>query len=400
MAKKLIYLDHAAATPVDDRVLRAMEPFWQKEFANPSSIYSLGNATRLAVDDARESIAKILGALGSEIIFTSGGTEANNLAILGAACGATPHPHPNPLPQGERGNHRRHILVSAIEHHSVLEPAMALKKEEFDVEILPVSKDGLVDPEQAVKRVRTDTILVSVMLANNEIGTIEPVQEIAKQIAKKRKNGFPIVHTDACQAAGFLPLDVRKLGVDLLTVNGGKIYGPKGVGFLYHRRGVKLDSIIHGGGQEGGVRSGTENVPLIVGMAKSFELAQTEGVKSGKKLSALRDELFKGILEVIPGSFLNGHPVDRLPNNINVCIPGIEGETLVLYLDEAGIVCSTGSACTAGSLDPSHVLRAIGLSSSQAKSSLRLTLGRENTSDEVKYFLKSLPGIVKKLRTL
>ena len=275
---------------------------------------------------------------------------------------------------------------------------MALKKEEFDVEILPVSKDGLVDPEQAVKRVRTDTILVSVMLANNENGTIEPVQEIAKQIAKKRKNGFPIV-TRNVPSGGFLPLDVRKLGVDLLTVNGGKIYGPKGVGFLYHRRGVKLDSIIHGGGQEGGVRSGTENVPLIVGMAKSFELAQTEGVKSGKKLSALRDELFKGILEVIPGSFLNGHPVDRLPNNINVCIPGIEGETLVLYLDEAGIVCSTGSACTAGSLDPSHVLRAIGLSSSQAKSSLRLTLGRENTSDEVKYFLKSLPHR-QKLRTL
>lgn len=386
MSRKIIYFDHAAATPVDDRVLRAMEPFWQKDFANPSSIYSLGNAARLAVDDARESIAKILGASWSEILFTSGGTEANNLAILGAARAA-------------RGA-GKHILISTIEHYSVFEPAMALKKEGFDIEILPVDKSGLVDPEQVIRRVRPDTILVSIMLANNEIGTLQPIREIAREIIKTRKKVFPLFHTDACQASGFLPLDVRKLPIDLMTVNGGKIYGPKGVGFLYRRRGVKIESILYGGGQEGGVRSGTENVPLIAGMAKAFELAQTEGLKSAKGINVVRDELIHGILTAIPGSFLNGHLTERLSNNVNVCIPGIDGETLVLYLDEAGIACSTGSACTAGSLDPSHVLRALGLSQEQARSSLRLTLGRENTGAEVRYFLKILPELAKKLRAL
>ncbi len=386
MRRKIIYFDHAAATPVDDRVLRAMEHHWRKEFANPSSLYSLGNAARLAVDNARESIAKILGASGSEIIFTSGGTEANNLGILGAA-------------RANRGE-GRHILISAIEHHAVLEPAMALKKEGFDVEILPVGRDGLIDPGQVQSRLRPDTILVSVMLANNEIGTIHPIEEISKRIKILQSRNRPLFHTDACQAAEFLPLDVRKLGVDLLTVNGGKIFGPKGAGFLYRRRGVKLEPVIFGGGQEGGMRSGTENVPSIVGIAKAFELAQTEGIAGARKIGAMRDELIRGIMKKIPGSFLNGHPTERLPNNANVCIPGIEGETLVLYLDESGIACSTGSACTAGSLDPSHVLRAIGLSAAQTKSSFRLTLGRKNTPAEVKYFLKVLPVIVKKLRSL
>lgn len=386
---KIVYFDHAAATPVDDRVLKAMEPYWREDFANPSSIYSLGNTARLAADDARETIAKILGASASEIIFTSGGTEANNLAILGAARA-----------------HRKgggHILVSAIEHHSVLEPAMALKKDGFDVEIVPVGKDGLVSPDEVRRRMRPDTILVSVMLANNEIGTIQSISEIGKilrRFSHDQKQSSPFLHTDACQAAGFLPLDVRKLGIDLLTVNGGKIYGPKGVGFLYRRRGVKLEPIIYGGGQEGGMRSGTENIPLIVGMAKAFELAQSEGVKNAKHIRALRDELIGGILTLIPGSFVNGHPTERLPNNVNVCIPGVSGETLVLYLDEARIACSTGSACTAGSLDPSHVLRAIGLSKSQAQSSLRLTLGRENTETDVKFFLKALLPIVKKIKTI
>lgn len=382
-----VYLDYAATTPLDPKVKKAMEPFFAKDFANPSSLYTLGQKSRLAIDQARKKIASILNCRPGEIIFTSGGTESNNLAILGAA--------------RKYSSFGKHIIVSKIEHHAVLEPAHYLEKNGFEVTYLPVDKFGFVDLKALKSALRKETILVSIMYANNEIGTIEPVREISSLIREFRgKNHLPLFHSDACQAAAFCSLNVQELGVDLMTVNGGKIYGPKGTGFLFVREGVELEPLIFGGGQERGLRSGTENVPGIVGLAKALELAQKEKDKEGERLKKLRDYLIQEILKRIPKTILNGHPTMRLPNNVNVSILDIEGEALILYLDEYGISCSTGSACSSATLEPSHVLLAIGLSPAVAHGSLRLTLGKETTKKQIDYFLNKLTLCVQKLRAL
>lgn len=412
MSNKTIYFDHAATTPLDPRVKEAMESFFIREFGNPNAIYSLGHRARVAIDNAREKVAEILGARADEIIFTGGGTESNNLAILGMARASLAEAIPLARGLASSG----HIITAKIEHHAVLEPCHYLEKQGFAVTYLPVDKLGLVDPKAVERVLRPDTILVSVMYANNEIGAIQPIAEIGRVIRDFRKENppkppikkgggkgdlsFPLFHTDACQAAGYLDLNTQKLGVDLMTINGGKIYGPKGAGVLYKRRDIKLEPLFYGGGQEGGLRSGTENVPAIIGMAAALELAQKEKKKETQRLSRLRDYLINGILKTIPKSFLNGHPTQRLPNNVNVTILDIEGEALVLYLDERGVMCSTGSACTSSTLEPSHVLLALGLPPSVAHGSLRLTLGRKNTKKECDYFLEVLPAIVKKLRSI
>ena len=377
-----IYLDHAATTPVDPRVAAAMEPFWAYNFGNPASFHSYGLAAKKALEAARGSVAKIIGAQPSEIVFTGGGTESVNLALKGVA-----------RANKERG---RHIITSKIEHHAVLHSCEALEKEGFEVTYLDVDKYGLVDPADVERAIRPDTILISIMYANNEIGTIEPIAEIGA-IARKRDIPF---HTDACQAGGACELDVRRLNVDLMTLNGSKIYGPKGVGMLYIHKGVLIEPIIHGGGQEAGLRSGTENVPGIIGFAKALELAQASRQKECARLIKLRDRLVEGILKSIPDSFLNGHPTKRLPNNVNVTILNIEGESLVLQLDRAGIAASTGSACSSERLEPSHVLLAIGLPKEAAHGSLRLTLGHSNSDADVDYVLKTLPPIVERLRAI
>jgi cysteine desulfurase len=397
----MIYFDHAATTPIDKRVLEVMKPYFIKEFGNPSSIYSLGHRARIAIDQAREKIAKILNCQPSEITFTAGGTESCNLAILGVAraySSFVSKMFPEKKP---------HLIISAIEHHAVSEPAVYLKKNGWEVSILPVKKDGIVEPEELKRALREETLLVSIMYANNEIGTIQPIKEMSKIIRKFRqemnRDFFkepPFFHTDACQAAGYLDLDVQHLGVDLMTINGSKIYGPKGIGVLYHRREIRIEPLIYGGGQENGLRSGTENVPAIVGLAKALELVEKEKEKENYRLTKLRDYLIKGILESIPKSFLNGDPIKRLPNNVNVTILDIEGEALILHLSEKGIMASTGSACSSSTLEPSHVLLALGLPPAVAHGSLRLTLGRTNTKKDIDYFLKILSPIVKKLRAI
>ena len=386
---KRIYLDHAATTYLDPRVKRAMEPFWEKNFGNASTIYKEGLDARNALNQARKTIAKLIGAHPDEIIFTNGGTESDNLAIFGIA----------------RNYKTGHIITSKIEHHAVLKPCEFLEKENFKITYLDVDKNGIVDLKQLKKSLRKDTILVSIMYANNEIGTIQPIREIAKIIRDFRKKnnppaGGPFFHTDAIQAAGYLDLNVQKLGVDLMSVNASKIYGPKGLGFSYIKRGVKLSPIIYGGGQERGLRPGTENIPGIVGLAKALEISQNIREKEAKRLAVLRDYLIKGILKKIKGASLNGHPVLRLPNNANVSIPRIEGESLVLYLDAQGISCSTGSACTSQDLEPSHVITALGKSKEASHSSVRFSLGRKTSKSDMDYVLKVLPDIVKKLRSV
>lgn len=383
---KRIYLDNAATTKVRKEVLNKMLLFFDKKFGNPSSFHSPGKEAKDAIENARERIAKILNSRTSEIIFTNGGTESDNLAILGTA-----------RANKEKGNH---IITSKIEHPAVLEACKKLEKEKFEITYLPVDKNGIVKISELKKSLRKDTILVSAMYANNEIGSIQPIREIAKLIrdnTDKKKIGFPYFHIDACQAAGVLEMDVLKLGVDLLTFNGSKIYGPKGIGALFVKKGIKLEPLIYGGGQEYGLRGGTENVPAIVGLAKALELAQNDKDKENKRLLKLRDELISGILKKIPGARLNGDSEKRLPNNVNISIPKVEGEAMVLYLDSKGIYASTGSACSSKSLKPSHVLLAIGRSHELAHNSLRFTLGRDTTAEDVKYVLKMLPGIVKKL---
>lgn len=380
--RKFVYLDHAATTPLAPEVRAAMEPFWSENFGNPSSIYQLGIRAKEALNQARNKIAQILKARPNEIIFTSGGTESANLAILG-------------LSQALR---RGHIITTKIEHPAVLNAVLALKKERFTTTFLPVDKYGLVNPEQIKKAIKPNTILVSVMYANNEIGTIEPIAEIGKML--KKINHKIYFHTDACQAAGYLDLDVNKLGVDFLTLNGSKIYGPKGAGILYVRTGTPLQPLIFGGGQENGLRPGTENVPAYIGLSKSLELVQKNKNKETKRLKKLSQKLIVGILKTIPKSFLNGHPQKRLSNNVNVTILDIEGESLLLYLDHYGIDASTGSACHSQNLKPSHVLQAIGLPREIIHGSLRLTLGKNTTDKDIDYVLKTLPSIVKKLRQI
>lgn len=381
------YLDHAAATPLDPRVLEAMRPFFSDTFANPSSFHTPGLRAKEAVEAARESIAGRLNCRGDEIIFTSGGTESDNLAVVG-------------IVRAHRSK-GRHVVTSAVEHHAVLEPLLHLKKTgEIELTVLPVDKHGRVSAEDVARALRPDTILVSVMHANNEIGTVEPIADIGRAILKWRKDNdtaYPYFHTDACQTAGVFDLDAEKLHVDLLTLNGSKIYGPKGIGVLYVRRAVKIEPLIRGGGQEKNIRSGTENVPGIAGLAKALELAQSEKDRENARLVALRDRLVGGLLE-IPKTRLNGHPSERLPNNANVSFLDIEGEAAVLYLDAEGIACSTGSACASASLDPSHVILATGLSYEAAHGSLRFTLGRSTAAADIERVIAVMPGIVEKLR--
>lgn len=378
---KTVYLDHAATTSVRDEVLEAMLPYFKDSFGNASSVHSFGREAKKALDTARETVAEILNADFNEIIFTSGGTESNNLAIKGVA-----HQYK------QRG---MHLITSAIEHPAVLNPMKELEKEGFTVTYLPVNEQGIVSVEAFQNAVRDDTILVSIMHANNEIGTIQPIAAIGK-IARER--GI-LMHTDAVQSVGYLNIDVDDLNVDLLTLSAHKIYGPKGVGALYVRKGVQLVPQIRGGAQERRKRAGTENTAGIVGLAKALELAHREQAAVVPKIEKLRDRLLEGILQ-IPHTRLNGSRTERLPNNINVCFEFIEGESLLLNLDLKGIAGSSGSACTSGSLEPSHVLLALGLPHEIAHGSLRLTLGRDNTDAEVDYVLECLPPIVERLRQM
>jgi cysteine desulfurase len=390
--KKENYFDYAAATPLDPRVLAAIKPYLDGCFGNPSSLHSAGRLAKTALDDSRDTIAKVLNCRASEIVFNSGGTEADNLAVLGVA----------------RKNKTRHnhIITSTIEHHAILNPIEHLVKNEgFFVDYAKVDREGIIDSADVISKLTDKTALVSIMYANNEIGTIQPIAEIGKAIAEwKKQNGRkadepPYFHTDACQAAGALPLDVKALGVHLLTLNGSKICGPKGAGVLFVATGVKIEPIVFGGGQEWRLRSGTENVAAIVGLSEALKIAATEKEKENARLILLRDRLIAGLLK-IPKTFLNGHAAKRLPNNVNVTILDIEGEAMVLYLDEAGFCVSTGSACTSANLEPSHVIRALGLPYEAAHGSLRVTLGRFTKEEEIDAFLVALPPIVEKLRRL
>jgi len=359
-----------------------MLPYFTEAFGNPSSIYSYGQEAKGAMEEARSKVAELIGARSEEIVFTSGGTEADNLALKGAAY-ANQH----------KGNH---IITTSIEHHAVLEVARSLEKSGFKITFLPADKYGLVDPDDVKKAITDRTILISVMHANNEVGTIEPVEEIGR-IAKEAGVCF---HSDAVQTVGHIPVNVDKLKVDLLSISGHKFYGPKGVGALYVRKGTKLVSLMHGGEQEKGRRAGTENVPAIVGLGKAVELAGQEMGKEAERLAYLRDKLIKGLGEKIDHIHLNGHSQKRLPNNVNVSIDFVEGESMLLNLDLEGICASTGSACSSASLEPSHVLLALGLPPEQAHGSLRFTLGQENTEADVDGVLEVLPGIVAKLRAM
>ena len=377
-----IYLDHAATTPTRPEVVKAMLPYLTDAFGNPSSIYSYGQEARKAVEEARTKVAQLIGARSEEIIFTSGGTEADNFALKGIA-----------FANEDKGNH---IITTSIEHHAVLEVCKFLEKRGFRITCLPVDKYGLADPDDARKAITDKTILISVMHANNEVGTIEPVEGIG-EIAKEAGVYF---HTDAVQTAGHIPVNVDRLNVDLLSISGHKFYGPKGVGALYVRKGTKLVSFMHGGEQERRRRAGTENVPAIVGLGKAVELAGQEMDKEAERLAYLRDKLIKGLVEKIDHIRLNGHPKRRLPNNVNVSVDFVEGESMLLNLDLEGICASTGSACSSASLESSHVLLALGLSPEQAHGSLRFTFGRENTEADVERVLEVLPGIVARLRAM
>ncbi len=391
--KRFVYLDHAATTPMADEVKAAMEPYWQKEFGNPSALYDLGRDAKLAIQDARVRVAGHLNARPEEIVFTGSGTMSDNLAIFGIA----------------RANKAKgmHLLASTIEHHAVLKSFEQLaKKEGFTTTLMPVDGEGIVHVEELERAIRPDTTLVSIMYANNEIGTIEPIEEIGrflKKLNKKRvEEKLPRIffHTDACQAAGALSLDVQKLGVDLLTLNGSKIYGPKGIGVLYVARGVQLEPLILGGGQERGLASGTENVAGIMGLAMALDMAQRNREQENARLSAMRDDLINRLLATIPKSRLNGHATERLPNNVNITILDVEGEAMLLYLNEYGISCATGSACDSETLDPSHVIVALGLPYEFAHGSLRFTLGKQTTPADLDYLMEILPPIVETLRVI
>ncbi|MFC1598020.1 cysteine desulfurase family protein [Patescibacteria group bacterium] len=382
MSQNIIYLDHAATTPVDPEVFAAMEPFLKEEFGNPSSLYTLGHDARKAVDDARAVVARVLNCSAQEVVFTNGGTESANLAVFGVARQAG---------QGK-------VVTSAIEHPAVLEPCQALEQEGFEVEVVGVEKNGIIDVSKLADVVDDATILVSLMAANNEIGTIQPVAEAVAAV--KEKNSQTVFHSDACQASGALELDVKKSGVDLLTINASKIYGPKGIGALYVKQGLKLKPLMYGGGQERGLCPGTENVAGIVGLAKALELADARQEQESARLTALRDKLTKGILNTIPDTELNGDAKQRLPNNVNILIKNIDGQALLFNLDQQGIQASLGSACATGATEPSHVIMALGRSGAEAHSSLRLTLGKDTTEAEIDQVLESLPTIIQKLRGL
>ena len=379
---KRIYLDYAATTPVHPEVVKAMLSYFSDAFGNPSSLYSYGLEARQAIEAARNKVAESIGAKNEEIVFTGGGSEADNFAIKGVADA-----------DSRKGNH---IITSVIEHHAVLVTCKFLEKRGFKVTYLPVDKYGLVDPESVRKAITDKTILISIMHANNEIGTIQPIGEIGK-IARKAKIYF---HTDAVQTVGHIPVNVNELKVDMLSFSAHKLYGPKGVGVLYIRKGTKVTSLIQGGEQEQGRRAGTENVPGIVGLGKAIELAGLDITNETERLITLRNVLIKGILEKIEHSHLNGHPTRRLSNNVNVSVDFIEGESTCLNLDLEGICISTGSACSSSDAEPSHVLLAIGLSHEQARSSLRFTMGRLTTAEDIERVLEVLPRTVARLRAI
>lgn len=389
-----IYLDFAATTPVENRVLKEMNPYFAEKFGNPNSLHSFGREARMGVDLAREKIANHLNCLTTEIVFTSGATEANNLALKGAVQATL---------RTLKNDQKVNIIISNIEHHCILDTAEFLTKQGVEVIYAPVDKEGLLKLETLEALINENTILVSVMYANNEIGTIQPIAEISKIIKKvreKRKNSLPIYfHTDAVQAVNYLDCDTEKLGVDLLSISSHKIYGPKGVGALYKKSNVVILPQIHGGGQEKGLRSGTENVAGIVGFGKAVELVSQES-EANKRIAELRDYFLNNLLEKIPNIFLNGSLKERLPNNINITVLGVEGEAILLHLDEFGIAASTGSACTSASLDPSHVILSLGLPAEAAHGSLRFSLGRTTTKKEIEFVLEKLPSIIEKLRKL
>ncbi len=373
-----IYLDNAATTAVRPEVLSKMLPFFCDRAGNPSSIHSAGRETRKAVENARRQVATALHAEAREIYFTAGGSESDNWSIRCAAA--------------ETG--KKHVITSAVEHHAVLHSCRALERDGFRVTYLPVDENGLVSPDDVRRALTDDTALISIMTANNEVGTLEPVREIG-QIAREAGVLF---HTDAVQAAGVVPIDVNDWNADLLSLSGHKFHGPKGVGALYIRKGTRIHNLIEGGAQERGLRAGTENVPGIVGMGEALSLAAAELSEYTAHVTALRDRLIQGVLSTVPEARLNGHPVLRLPGNANFSFPGVEGESLLMRLDLAGIACSSGSACTSGSLEPSHVLSAMGLSPDMARSSVRFSLGRDNTAEEIDRVLTVLPPIVEDLR--
>jgi len=379
---KRIYLDYAATTPTHPEVMKVMLPYFTEAFGNPSSIHSFGQEAKEAIEKARNQVAALIGAKSEEIVFTGSGTEADNFALKGVA-----------LANQGKGNH---IIISSIEHHAVLETCKFLEKQGFPVTYLPVDGYGMVDPSGVKKAITGKTILISVMHANNEVGTVEPIAEIGN-IAREAEI---YLHTDAVQTAGHIPVDVNKLNVDLLSISAHKLYGPKGIGALYIRKGTKVSSFMHGGDQERGKRASTENVPAIVGFGKAAEIAQREMLEEAQKLTVLRDQLIEGILKSIEHTQLNGHPVMRLPNNVNVSVDYVEGESMLLNLDLAGICASTGSACSSSDLAPSHVLVAMGLPHLQAHGSLRFTSGKWTTEEEINQVLNVLPGIVSKLRAM
>ncbi|HBJ30223.1 MAG TPA: cysteine desulfurase NifS [Dehalococcoidia bacterium] len=388
LSERLIYMDHAATTAVRPEALEAMLPYFGVSFGNPSSIYTLAQEARNAVDDARQTIAGLIGCRISELIFTSGGTESDNTALKGVAFALR--------------NVGNHIITTAIEHHAILHTCHQLEQFGFDVTYLPVDKHGLVDPDDVAKAITDRTILVSVMLANNEIGTIEPVAAIARTVKQeaRRLDTNILMHTDAVQGAGFLDLNVRELGVDLMSLSAHKFHGPKGVGVLYVKRGTPFEPQMMGGGQERERRSGTENVPGIVGMAEAFRLACQERETTAARCVAMRDRIIEGLQDRVEHAHLNGHPVERLPNNVNISFEAVEGEPILLGLDFAGISASSGSACSSASLEPSHVLLAIGLAAELAQGSVRITLGKDNTDEEVDYMLSVIPDLVNRLRAM
>lgn len=378
----MIYFDHAATTPVDPRVFEKMKPYFTENFGNPNSQHSYGRRTVTAVDDARDTVARLIGAKPNEIYFTSGGTESDNWALRGAA-----HAY---------ANKGKHLIVSAVEHPAVLSAAKELQKEGFEVTFAAVDEYGTVDLAKLKEAVRPDTTLIGVMTANNEIGTLQPVREIS---ALARERGI-LFFTDAVQAAGAMPLNVRELGADMLSFSGHKFYGPKGVGVLYVRSGLRIGKLIAGGHQERSMRGGTTNVPGVVGLAEAFRLANEEMAQNNAHVAALRDRFIARVLREIPYVKLNGHPKNRLPNNANFSFRYIEGESLLFSLDLAGIAVSSGSACSSGSLEPSHVLLATGLPEGLAHGSIRFSFGKENTAEEVDFAVDKLKEIVVRLRAL
>ncbi|MDY6933802.1 MAG: cysteine desulfurase NifS [Spirochaetota bacterium] len=377
-----IYLDYAATTPTAPEVVKAMKPYYTEIFGNPSSLYSYGQEARRSVEESREGIASFIGADISEIIFTSGGTESNNFALKGIA-----------YANRGKGNH---IITSQIEHHSITETCKHLEKDGFRITWLPVDSNGLVDPDNVKNSITDSTILISIMHGNNEIGTIQPIKEIAS-IARE---GKIYIHTDTVQTFGHLPINIDEFGVDILSASAHKLYGPKGIGAMYLRKGTKIIPFLHGGDQERKRRASTENLPGIIGFSKAVELASHEMHEEGERLTMLRDKLIEGIIEKIEDTSLNGHPVNRLPNNINMTISYVEGESMILNLDMEGIACSTGSACTSSSLEASHVLLAIGLPPELAHGSLRFSLGRWTEEKDIDYLLEVMPGIVERLRSM